>query len=98
MPPETSYIVYTVIVFGISFSGMYFRFKDKIEKTENRMTTIELELKHSREDVKQNQIRLNDHEKQYQAMIALVEKVNTLSNDMAEMKADVKELIRSNRE
>lgn len=87
-------IVYTIIIFGIALAGVFFNFKGRVEKTENRITKIEMALEYLVKNVETNVERLNDHDKQQQVMIALVQQVNVLTDDMSELKADVKQLIR----
>lgn len=67
----------------------------KIAAQEKRMTLIETENRYNRQQIDSNISRLNDHEKQQQTMIALVQKVNNITEDLTEVKADLKQLLRN---
>lgn len=67
----------------------------KIAAQEKRMTLIESENRYNRQQIDSNISRLNDHEKQQQTMIALVQKVNNITEDLTEVKADLKQLLRN---
>lgn len=87
-------ILVQLIIFGIPLVGVYFNAKSRIESTEKRMTTLEIELKHTTEKVSNNIIRLNDHEAQQKLLVSLTEQVKNLTGDMTELKADIKALLR----
>lgn len=93
MKPYADFII-GLVVFAIPLIGVYFASKSRIESAEKRMTTLEIELKHTSEKVNNNIIRLNDHEAQQKLLVSLAEQVKNLTGDMTELKADIKALLR----
>lgn len=74
--------------------GVYLNFKGKVQDTESRMTKIETDLKHVIKQVDSNIVRLNDHEAQQKLLISLTEQVKNLTEDMGELKSDIKSLLK----
>lgn len=91
----THEFIYQLIIFGITILGFYLNAAGKIKDQENRLTMIEATLSYISKQVESNISRLNDHEKQQQTMVALVQQVKNLSDDMSELKADMKLLLKS---
>lgn len=87
-------LIIEIIVFAVPMIGLYFSSKARIESAEKRMTTLEIELKHTTEKVMNNIIRLNDHEAQQRLLVSLTEQVKNLNSEMSELKADIKTLLR----
>lgn len=67
----------------------------KVTAQEKRMASIELTSEYQGKQIDSNISRLNDHEKQQQTMFALVQKVNNITEDLTEVKADLKQLLRN---
>ncbi|MCW6665394.1 hypothetical protein NHG32_06830 [Aerococcaceae bacterium NML191219] len=65
----------------------------RITAQEKRLTLMEAEIRFLRQQVESNISRLNDHEKQQQTLFALVQKVNSITEDLTEVKADLKQLL-----
>lgn len=65
----------------------------RIAAQEKRLTLMEAEIRFLRQQVESNISRLNDHEKQQQTLFALVQKVNSITEDLTEVKADLKQLL-----
>ena len=65
----------------------------KITAQASRLVLMESEIRFLRQQVESNINRLNDHEKQQQTLFALVQKVNSITEDLTEVKADLKQLL-----
>ena len=65
----------------------------KITAQASRLMLMESEIRFLRQQVESNINRLNDHEKQQQTLFALVQKVNSITEDLTEVKADLKQLL-----
>ena len=91
---EYAEVIVALIAFCIPLYGVYQTNKNKIQSAERQMTTLEIEIKNLTEKVNSNIMRLNDHEAQQRLLISLTEQVKVLNQDMGELKADIKTLIR----
>lgn len=77
---------------AIPIISLYFSNKSRIKESENRMTVLEMEVKHLSKRVNHNVGRLDKHDEQTRATLALVEQVRHLTATVEEVKQDVKSL------
>lgn len=89
--------IYAFLGFIVSLAGLWIAFQSKmttqekrIIEQENRITTIELRTDRNREQIELHQRRLDNHDVDNKIMLALVEKVDALKEDIAEIKQDLK--------
>ena len=65
--------------------------KERVTENEHRMTVLEMEQTYQRETLTTHTKRLDDHDAQNKALIALSEKVDYLIEDVKEIKRYYKE-------
>lgn len=78
-----------------SVLGIYGRFKGEIIAQEQRLVKLEKDNQYLL-DFKQTAIRrLDDHDKQNQSLLVMAEKINQLSDDIKELKENVKKMTKA---
>lgn len=75
-------------------ASLYLVNKTKIKEAEHRATVQEMEIKHLKQEVKQNATRLDGHDEQNRIMYTLIEQVKSLSSSVEEVKKDVKNIMK----
>lgn len=86
---DINYILIQLVVFIIPLIGVYFAFHNDVQKQksdlvkqENRLTLMEKDIEHLKEQVNLNVKRLDNHDEQNRVLIALTEQVKNLSEDI----------------
>lgn len=79
---------------GVPFVSLYFINNNRIKESENRMTVLEMTVKHMEERIQNHGVRLDRHDEQSRAIYAMVEQVRNLTTTMEEVKDDVKALMK----
>lgn len=89
--------IYMFVGFLSTLVGFYGFFQKKTTdqekkstEQENRITKIELAVMQNSKDIYQNRKRIDNHDVDNKVMLALVEKVDGLKEDIAEIKQKIK--------
>lgn len=82
--------IYIFVGFLSTVAGMYGVFHNRTTKQENRITRLELRGERNTDILQQHQQRLDNHDVENKVMLALVEKVDGLKEDIAEIKQKLK--------
>ena len=78
--------VYTFVAFVSSILGMWSILSAKMTKQENRNTVLEKDIEHLKEFKESANHRLNNHDKQNEALLVLAEQVKNMSDDVRDLK------------
>lgn len=92
MPEHGAEFLVWLVGTAIPIVGMYVTNKGKIKEAEHRQTVLEMTVKHLAEKVEHNSRRLDEHEEQNRIMIKLVENVKTLTEQVGELRRDIKDI------
>lgn len=90
MNPEIQ-IVITLIGFAITVYGFYNVLKTKSIEQATKINTLELKVSFLEQTVSNNIRRLDDHDKQNQALVQMTEQIKNLTEDVRELKVMFKE-------
>lgn len=82
--------LYTLIAFLSTVVGLYAAFHGKVTKQENRLTKLESFVDRNADTLRQHQSRLDNHDNENRVMLALIEKVDALKEDILEIKQKLK--------
>lgn len=85
--PEEIYMFIGFICTVVTLYGMFY---SRTTKQENRITRLELTVERNVDTLLQHQKRLDSHDAENRVMLALVEKVDGLKEDIAEIKQALK--------
>lgn len=92
MPDNGAEFLVWLIGTAIPVVGMYVTNKGKIKEAEHRQTVLEMTVKHLAEKAEHNARRLDEHEEQNRITLKLVENVKTLTEQVGEIRLDIKEI------
>ncbi|WP_438272901.1 DUF7365 family protein [Streptococcus huangxiaojuni] len=90
MKPEYQVLI-TFIGFAITVYSFYNVLRAKSIEQATRINTIELKVELLEKNLETHTRRLDDHDKQNQALVAFAEQIKNLTEDVKELKAMIKE-------
>lgn len=90
MKPEYQALI-TIVGFVITVYGFYSVLKAKSIEQATKINTLELKISFSEQIIKEHTRRLDDHDKQNQALVAMTEQMKNLTEDVRELKTMIKE-------
>jgi len=90
LKPEYQTLI-TVFSFLITIYGFYNVLKAKNVEQATKVNTLELKVSFLEQTIKDNTRRLDDHDKQNQALVAMTEQIKNLTEDVKELKIMIKE-------
>lgn len=83
--------IYEFIGFLVGLAGLWAFFATRMTAQEQRLTRIEMLVEQNREELDRHHKRLDNHDTDNKIMLALVEKVDGLKEDISEIKARLKD-------
>ena len=90
MRPEYQMLI-TIGGFAITVYGFYNVLKAKSIEQATKVNTLELKISFLEQTIKNHTRRLDDHDKQNQALVAMTEQMKNLTEDVRELKTMIKE-------
>lgn len=81
----------TIGGFVITVYGFYNVLKAKSIEQATEVNTLELKISFLEQTIKDHTRRLDDHDKQNQALVAMTEQMKNLTEDVRELKTMIKE-------
>lgn len=90
MKPEYQALI-TIVGFVITVYGFYSVLKAKSIEQATKINTLELKISFNEQIIKEHTRRLDDHDKQNQALVAMTEQMKNLTEDVRELKTMIKE-------
>lgn len=90
MPDIKAEVALWLLTTAVPVIGLYITNKTKIKESEHRLTVMEMKLEHVHGKVEHNAGRLDNHDEQNKALIALAEQMKSLTEDVKELKTMVK--------
>ena len=90
MIPEYQMLI-TIVGFVITVYGFYNVLKTKSIEQATNVNTLELKISFLEQSIKDHTRRLDDHDKQNQALVAMTEQMKNLTEDVRELKTMIKE-------
>ena len=78
--------VYTFVAFVSSVLGMWSILSAKMTKQENRNTVLEKDIENLKEFKESANRRLDNHDKQNEAILVLAEQVKNMGDDVRDLK------------
>ena len=90
MRPEYQMLI-TIGGFFITVYGFYNVLKAKSIEQATNVNTLELKISFLEQSIKDHTRRLDDHDKQNQALVAMTEQMKNLTEDVRELKTMIKE-------
>ena len=90
MKPEYQALI-TIVGFVITVYGFYSVLKSKSIEQATKINTLELKISFNEQIIKEHTRRLDDHDKQNQALVAMTEQMKNLTEDVRELKTMIKE-------
>lgn len=82
--------IYEFVGFLVGLAGLWAFFATRLTNQEQRITRLEMLVEKNREQLDRHNIRLDNHDLDNKIMLALVEKVDTLKEDIKEIKDEIK--------
>lgn len=82
--------IYEFVGFLVGLAGLWAFFATRLTNQEQRITRLEMLVEKNREEIERHQIRLDSHDVDNKIMLALVEKVDGLKEDIQELKDEFK--------
>ena len=90
MRPEYQMLI-TIVGFVITVYGFYNVLKAKSIEQATNVNTLELKISFLEQSIKDHTRRLDDHDKQNRALVAMTEQMKNLTEDVRELKTIIKE-------
>ena len=90
MKPEYQTLI-TLVCFVITVYGFYNVLKAKSIEQATKINTLELKIDFLDQTLQTHTRRLDDHDKQNQALVAMTEQMKNLTEDVRELKTMIKE-------
>ncbi|MGT2755364.1 DUF7365 family protein [Streptococcus ovis] len=90
MKPEYQLIV-TLAGFFVTVYGFYNVLRAKAIEQATKINTLELKVSFLERTIQEHTRRLDDHDNQNRALVAMTEQIKNLTEDMKEVKAMMKE-------
>lgn len=82
--------IYEFVGFLVGLAGLWAFFATRLTNQEQRVTRLEMLVDKNRELIERNQTRLDNLDMDNKIMLALVEKVDGLKEDIKEIKDKIK--------
>ena len=82
--------IYEFVGFLVGLAGLWAFFATRLTNQEQRITRLEMLVEKNREQLDRHNIRLDSHDLDNKIMLALVEKVDALKEDIKEIKDEIK--------
>lgn len=82
--------IYEFVGFLVGLAGLWTFFATRLTNQEQRITRLEMLVEKNREQLDRHNIRLDNHDLDNKIMLALVEKVDALKEDIKEIKDEIK--------
>lgn len=82
--------IYEFVGFLVGLAGLWAFFATRLTNQEQRITRLEMLVEKNREQIARDQVRLDNHDMDNKIMLALVEKVDALKEDIKEIKDEIK--------
>lgn len=82
--------IYEFVGFLVGLAGLWAFFATRLTNQEQRITRLEMFVEKNREQLDRHNIRLDNHDLDNKIMLALVEKVDALKEDIKEIKDEIK--------
>ena len=82
--------IYEFVGFLVGLAGLWAFFATRLTNQEQRITRLEMLVDKNRELIERNQTRLDNLDMDNKIMLALVEKVDGLKEDIKEIKDKIK--------
>ena len=82
--------IYEFVGFLVGLAGLWAFFATRLTNQEQRITRLEMLVEKNREQLDRHNIRLDNHDLDNKIMLALVEKVDALKEDIREIKDEIK--------
>ena len=82
--------IYQFIGFLVGLAGLWTFFATRLATQEQRLTRLDMLVEKNIEQLGRHQKRLDDHDMDNKIMLALVEKVDALKEDIKEIKETIK--------
>nr|DAM81260.1 MAG TPA: Protein of unknown function (DUF2681) [Caudoviricetes sp.] len=82
--------IYEFVGFLVGLAGLWAFFATRLTNQEQRITRLEMLVEKNREQLDRHNIRLDNHDLDNKIMLALVEKVDALKEDIKEIKDEIK--------
>ena len=82
--------IYEFVGFLVGLAGLWAFFATRLTNQEQRITRLEMLVEKNREQLDRHNIRLDNHDLDNKIMLALVEKVDALKEDIKEIKEEIK--------
>ena len=82
--------IYEFVGFLVGLAGLWAFFATRLTNQEQRITRLEMLVEKNREQLDRHNIRLDNHDVDNKIMLALVEKVDALKEDIKEIKDEIK--------
>lgn len=82
--------IYEFVGFLVGLAGLWAFFATRLTNQEQRITRLEMLVEKNREQLDRHDIRLDNHDLDNKIMLALVEKVDALKEDIKEIKDEIK--------
>lgn len=81
-----------VLPIVISVGGAVAGLRSNIASSEHRITRIETENDYQTKTIAEQNIRLNKHDEEQKTMMAMIEQIKNLSEDVKEVRTDLKKI------
>jgi hypothetical protein len=82
--------IYQFIGFLVGLAGLWTFFATRLAAQEQRLTRLDMLVEKNIIELERHQKRLDNHDKDNKIMLALVEKVDALKEDIKEIKDEIK--------
>ena len=82
--------IYEFVGFLVGLAGLWAFFATRLTNQEQRITRLEMLVEKNLEQLDRHNIRLDNHDLDNKIMLALVEKVDALKEDIKEIKDEIK--------
>lgn len=82
--------IYQFIGFLVGLAGLWTFFATRLSTQEQRLTRLDMLVEKNIEQLERHQKRLDNHDMDNKIMLALVEKVDALKEDIKEIKETIK--------
>ena len=86
------WLMTVVLPIVISVCGVATVLRSNIAMSEHRITRLETENDYQAKTIAEQNIRLNKHDEEQKTMMAMIEQIKNLSEDVKEVKSDMKKI------
>lgn len=86
------WLMTVVLPIVISVGGVVAGLRSNIARSEHRITRLETENDYQAKTIAEQNIRLNKHDEEQKTMMAMIEQIKNLSDDVKEVRVDLKDI------